>query len=99
MRGINRLAGVKCSLNLKRGEYMSLISQVSKLNKQKKDTFIMFRCSKSFKSLLDYWVKFSGSSGYSSFLRQLVLSATVESKSKKLTPMLNNLKKELKNHD
>ena len=77
----------------------SLISQVSKLNKQKKDTFIMFRCSQSFKSLLDYWVKFSGSSGYSSFLRQLVLSATVESKSKKLTPMLNNLKKELKNHD
>ena len=77
----------------------SLISQVSKLNKQKKDTFIMFRCSKSFKSLLDYWVKFSGSSGYSSFLRQLVLSATVESKKKQLTPMLNNLKKELKNHD
>ena len=77
----------------------SLISQVSKLNKQKKDTFIMFRCSKSFKSLLDYWVKFSGSSGYSSFLRQLVLSATAESKSKRLKPMLNNLNEELKNHD
>ena len=77
----------------------SLISQVSKLNKQKKDTFIMFRCSKSFKSLLDYWVKFSGSSGYSSFIRGLVLSATMESKRKKLTPMLNNLNEDLKNHD
>ena len=79
----------------------SLISQVSKLNKQKKDTFIMFRCSKSFKSLLDYWVKASASSGYSSFLRALVLSATMERKDKKkqLTPMLNTLKKELKNHD
>ena len=77
----------------------SLISQVSKLNKQKKDTFIMFRCSKSFKSLLDYWVKFSGSSGYSSFLRQLVLSATAESKKKQLKPMLKTLNTELKNHD
>ena len=77
----------------------SLISQVSKLNKQKKDTVVIFRCSQSFKSLLNYWVKFSGSSGYSSFLRALVMSATAESKSKKLTPMLNNLKKELKNHD
>ena len=79
----------------------TLISQVAKLNKQKKDTFIMFRCSKSFKLLLDYWVKASASSGYSSFLRALVLSATMERKDKKkqLTPMLNNLKKELKNHD
>ena len=79
----------------------TLISQVAKLNKQKKDTFIMFRCSKSFKSLLDYWVKVSASSGYSSFLRALVMRATMERKDKKkqLTPMLNNLKKELKNHD
>ena len=79
----------------------SLISQVSKLNKQKKDTVVIFRCSQSFKSLLDYWVKVSASSGYSSFLRALVLSATMERKDKKkqLTPMLNNLKKELKNHD
>ena len=79
----------------------TLISQVAKLNKQKKDTFIMFRCSKSFKSLLDYWVKFSGSSGYSSFLRALVMSATMEHKGKKkqLTPMLNNLKRELENNE
>ena len=77
----------------------SLISQVSKLNKQKKDTVVIFRCSQSFKSLLDYWVKFSGSSGYSSFLRALVMSATAESKSKQLKPMLNNLNEELKNHD
>ena len=78
----------------------TLISQVAKLNKQKKDTFIMFRCSKSFKSLLDYWVKFSGSSGYSSFLRALVMSATMERKDKKkqLTPILKSLKKERENN-
>ena len=79
----------------------TLISQVAKLNKQKKDTFIMFRCSKSFKSLLDYWVKVSASSGYSSFLRALVMSATMERKDKKkqLTPILKSLKKELESNE
>ena len=77
----------------------SLISQVAKLNKQKKDTFVMFRCSNSFKSLLGFWVKQSNSKGYSDFIRKLVLSATAESKKKQLTPMLKTLKRELENHE
>ena len=77
----------------------TLISQVAKLNKQKKSTQIMFRCSNSFKSLLGFWVKQSNSKGYSDFIRKLVLSATAESKKKQLTPMLNNLKKELENNE
>ena len=77
----------------------TLISQVAKLNKQKKSTQVMFRCSNSFKSLLGFWVKQSNSKGYSDFIRKLVLSATAESKKKQLTPMLNNLKKELENNE
>ena len=79
----------------------TLISQVSKLNRQKKSTQIMFRCSESFKSLLGFWVKQSNSKGYSDFIRKLVLSATAERKDKKkqLTPMLESLKRELENHE
>ena len=79
----------------------TLISQVSKLNRQKKDTQIMFRCSESFKSLLGFWVKQSNSKGYSDFIRKLVMSATMERKDKRkqLKPMLSNLNEELKNHD
>jgi len=102
-RGMNRLAGVKCSLNLKRGEYMaSLISQVSKLNsKQNKSEFLMIRISKSFKTLLLFWVKQSGSKSMSDFIRKLVLSATMEQKGKgkQLTKILNTTNEELKNHD
>ena len=76
----------------------TLISQVSKLNRQKKSTQIMFRCSESFKSLLGFWVKQSKSKGYSDFIRKLVLSATAESKKKQLTPMLKTLKRELENN-
>ena len=79
----------------------TLISQVSKLNRQKKSTQIMFRCSESFKSLLGFWVKQSNSKGYSDFIRKLVLSATAERKDKKkqLTPILKSLKKELENNE
>ena len=80
----------------------SLISQVSKLNsKQNKSEFLMIRISKSFKNLLLFWVKQSGSKSMSDFIRKLVLSATMERKDKRkqLKPMLNTLNEELKNHD
>jgi len=78
----------------------SLISQVSKLNsKQNKSEFLMIRISKSFKTLLLFWVKQSGSKSMSDFIRKLVLSATMESKNKKLNPILQTINKENKNHD
>tara|TARA_R100000656_G_C3926271_1_gene123887 strand:- start:185 stop:427 length:243 start_codon:yes stop_codon:yes gene_type:complete len=78
----------------------SLISQVSKLNsKQNKSEFLMIRISKSFKTLLLFWVKQSGSKSMSDFIRKLVLSATMESKNKKLNPILQTINEENKNHD
>ena len=78
----------------------SLISQVSKLNiKATKSEFLMIRISKSFKTLLLFWVKQSGSKSMSDFIRKLVLSATMESKNKKLSPILQTINEENKNHD
>ena len=78
----------------------SLISQVSKLNsKATKSEFLMIRISKSFKTLLLFWVKQSGSKSMSDFIRKLVLSATMESKNKKLNPILQTINEENKNHD
>ena len=80
----------------------SLISQVSKLNsKATKSEFLMIRISKSFKNLLLFWVKQSGSKSMSDFIRKLVLSATMEQKGKgkQLTKILNTTNEELKNHD
>ena len=78
----------------------SLISQVSKLNsKATKSEFLMIRISKSFKTLLLFWVKQSGSKSMSDFIRKLVLSATMESKNKKLSPILQTINEETKNHD
>ena len=78
----------------------SLISQVSKLNsKATKSEFLIIRISKSFKTLLLFWVKQSGSKSMSDFIRKLVLSATMESKNKKLNPILQTINEENKNHD
>ena len=78
----------------------SLISQVSKLNsKATKSEFLMIRISKSFKTLLLFWVKQSGSKSMSDFIRKLVLSAPMESKNKKLNPILQTINEENKNHD
>ncbi len=78
----------------------SLISQVSKLNsKATKSEFLIIRISKSFKNLLLFWVKQSGSKSMSDFIRKLVLSATMESKNKKLNPILQTINEENKNHD
>ena len=78
----------------------TLISQVSKLHsKATKSEFLMIRISKSFKTLLLFWVKQSGSKSMSDFIRKLVLSATMESKNKKLNPILQTINEENKNHD
>ena len=78
----------------------SLISQVSKLNsKATKSEFLMIRISKSFKTLLLFWVKQSGSKSMSDFIRKMVLSATMESKNKKLNPIVQTINEENKNHD
>ena len=78
----------------------SLISQVSKLNsKATKSEFLMIRISKSFKNLLLFWVKQSGSKSMSDFIRKLVLSATMESKNKKLSPILQTINEENKNNE
>ena len=76
----------------------SLISQVSKLNsKATKSEFLIIRISKSFKNLLLFWVKQSGSKSMSDFIRKLVLSATMEQKKRQLKKVLNDSSNERTN--
>ena len=75
---------------------MSLLSEVSKAKTPRKSEVIRLRCSPHFRELLDYFVDKTGSKTYSSFIRKLVMVASVESKNNKL---INTLKKELDSHE
>ena len=77
---------------------MSLINEVKKIKPPTKSEVLRIRCSPHFKRLLSFWVDKTESKSYSNFIRQLVMVATAESKSKngRLTDLLN---KDLNSHE
>ena len=73
---------------------MTLLKNVASIKSGKKDTHIRFRCSENFKKLVDLWVKKTTSTGYSQFIRTLVMVASSENQ-RRDTKLINTLKKEI----